>query len=32
MEKQQEIIQDSFEAWRGENEQIDDVSIIGIKI
>jgi serine phosphatase RsbU (regulator of sigma subunit) len=32
MEKQQAIIQEKFEAWKGNHEQVDDVLVIGIKI
>ncbi len=32
MEKQQQIIDDTFEEWRGNTEQIDDVCVIGIRI
>ena len=31
MEKQGLIIENAFETWRGENEQIDDVCVIGIR-
>ena len=32
MGKQKEIIDENFETWRGDIEQIDDVCVIGIKI
>ncbi len=32
MESQKVIINDSFENWRGDEEQIDDVCVIGVKI
>ena len=32
MEKQREIIDQSFEAWKGDLEQVDDVCIIGVRI
>lgn len=32
MKEQQNIIEKNFEEWRGDNEQIDDVLITGIKI
>lgn len=32
MEKQQEILNKEFEAWRGELEQVDDVCIIGVRV
>lgn len=32
MEKQSQIIEETFDNWRGEIEQIDDVSVIGVKI
>ena len=32
MLEQKEIINKVFEEWRGDNEQIDDVCVIGIKI
>jgi hypothetical protein len=32
MEEQKTIIDESFEAWRGSLEQIDDVCVIGVKI
>jgi len=32
MARQKELIDDAFENWRGEIEQIDDVCIIGVKI
>lgn len=32
MEKQRQIIDNTFEEWRGNNEQIDDVCVIGVRI
>gem|GEM_PF-1959454 len=32
MEKQSKLIEKEFETWKGDNEQIDDVLIAGIKI
>ena len=32
MDNQQEIIDDTFEKWKGELDQIDDVCILGIRI
>jgi phosphoserine phosphatase RsbU/P len=32
MEKQHSIIQEKFEAWKGNHEQVDDVLVIGIRI
>jgi serine phosphatase RsbU (regulator of sigma subunit) len=32
MDKQGQILEETFESWRGEVEQIDDVSVIGVKI
>ena len=32
MEEQKKLIDDAFENWRGELEQIDDVCVIGVKI
>ena len=32
MEKQRNLINDSFEKWRGDLEQVDDVCVIGIKL
>ncbi len=32
MTEQQEILNTTFENWRGEHEQIDDVTVLGIKI
>ena len=32
MEEQKKIIDDAFEAWRGDLEQIDDVCVIGVRI
>jgi len=32
MDKQKQIIKDTFDTWRGNREQIDDVSVIGVRI
>ncbi len=32
MEKQKQIIDNAFEKWRGNTEQIDDVCVIGVRI
>jgi len=32
MSKQGKIIEDTFESWKGDLEQLDDVSVIGVKI
>lgn len=32
MEKQKQIIDSTFEEWRGQNEQIDDVCVIGVRV
>jgi hypothetical protein len=32
MEEQQALIDEAFETWRGNLEQIDDVCIIGVRI
>lgn len=32
MEEQKEVINQRFEAWRGELEQVDDVCVIGVRI
>ena len=32
MASQQQLIEDAYNSWRGENEQIDDVSVIGVRI
>ncbi|HER08043.1 MAG TPA: tetratricopeptide repeat protein [Bacteroides sp.] len=32
MERQRRIIEETFETWRGSNEQIDDVSVLGVRI
>ncbi|NQX97239.1 MAG: SpoIIE family protein phosphatase [Flavobacteriales bacterium] len=32
MDEQQTIIDDAFETWRGDLEQIDDVCVLGVKI
>jgi serine phosphatase RsbU (regulator of sigma subunit) len=31
MEQQKELLDESFETWRGDLEQIDDVCFIGVK-
>jgi len=32
MAEQREILDNAFEEWKGDYEQIDDVAVIGIKI
>ena len=32
MEKQKQLIDDAFENWRGDLEQLDDICVIGVKI
>jgi serine phosphatase RsbU (regulator of sigma subunit) len=32
MIRQQEILEETFDSWRGDVEQIDDVSVIGIRV
>ena len=32
IEQQGEILDETFEAWRGKLEQVDDICVIGIKI
>jgi hypothetical protein len=32
MTEQKEILESAFENWRGNNEQIDDVTVVGIRI
>jgi serine phosphatase RsbU (regulator of sigma subunit) len=32
MEKQKEIINETFESWKGSLEQVDDVCIIGVRL
>ena len=32
MDKQKELLHKTFEDWRGNNEQVDDVLVMGIKI
>jgi len=32
MDEQYTIIEQSFEEWRGVHEQVDDVTIIGIRV
>ena len=32
MKKQLEMINTSFEDWRGDQEQVDDICVIGIQI
>lgn len=32
MQKQGQIVENTFETWKGDIEQIDDVSVIGVKI
>ena len=31
MENQKKLIEESFEKWRGSNEQIDDVCVMGVR-
>jgi len=32
MEKQKKLIEKTFEAWRGDMEQIDDVCVVGVRV
>ena len=32
MQKQRELIDEAFENWRGNLEQLDDVCVIGVQI
>ena len=32
MKNQKKLIEDAFEEWRGSNEQIDDVCVIGVRL
>jgi serine phosphatase RsbU (regulator of sigma subunit) len=32
MEKQKQIIEETFELWRGNREQIDDVCVVGVRV
>ena len=32
LDKQKEILDHQFKDWKGENEQIDDVCVMGVKI
>jgi hypothetical protein len=32
MRQQQEMLEEAFDVWRGRNEQVDDVLVIGIQI
>jgi serine phosphatase RsbU (regulator of sigma subunit) len=32
MERQKEILEQTFDQWRGDLEQIDDVSVIGVRV
>ena len=32
MEEQKKIIEEEFEKWKGNLEQLDDVCVIGVKI
>ena len=32
MEKQQDILNETIESWMGELEQLDDISVIGMKV
>jgi hypothetical protein len=32
MAKQEKVLEETFENWRGPNEQIDDVCVIGVRV
>jgi hypothetical protein len=32
MEEQRKIIEEAFENWKGDLEQVDDVCVIGVRI
>ncbi len=32
LDKQKQLVEDTFETWRGDHEQIDDVCVIGIRV
>jgi hypothetical protein len=32
MDRQRQILERTFDEWRGEFEQIDDVSVIGVRV
>ena len=32
MEKQKLLLDEAFEKWRGDEEQIDDVCVIGVRV
>ena len=32
MNRQKELLEEAFEAWRGNREQIDDVCVVGIRV
>jgi serine phosphatase RsbU (regulator of sigma subunit) len=32
MDKQKQLIENAYESWRGDIEQIDDVCVIGVRI
>ena len=32
MDKQKKLLENAFESWRGDVEQIDDVCVIGVRI
>lgn len=32
MQEQRQILEETFDAWKGDHEQVDDVLIIGVRI
>jgi serine phosphatase RsbU (regulator of sigma subunit) len=32
LENQKQLLDDAFESWRGKNEQIDDVCVVGVRV
>jgi len=32
MQQQKKLLEDSFDKWVGNNEQVDDVTVIGIRV
>ena len=32
LDRQRQILEEAFEAWRGNREQIDDVCVVGVRI
>ena len=32
MDKQKQLLENAFESWRGDIEQIDDVCVIGVRL